>query len=94
LRGYYDIRGTSEWKRLRAQMTRGGVNVPDRPAPSLLDLLYSTKRDHAVGWNYRTMPEIAHRLALEKKGHLRWFIHALRTYDYYRAFKVADCSGK
>jgi len=67
---------------------------PQQLPKILLNALYSAKYGRVVGWRYRALVDVAHRIADEHKGYLRLFRHALRVYSRGEQILREDRSGK
>lgn len=87
------------WGRLRMKFSERGIILPSEPnrggGPAhLLNALYSARAGHPVGWRFRKLIEVAHRIAGGHKDLLRAFRHALAAYGRAEQIKREDKEGK
>ena len=94
--GSYD---KDSWERLRERFRRRGILLPNDPnrggAPGhLLNALYSAREGHPVGWRFRKLIEVAHRIAGGHPDLLRAFRHALTVYGRAEHIRREDREGR
>lgn len=87
------------WERLREKFRKRGIFLPSEPnrggGPGhLLNALYSAREGHPVGWRFRKLIEVAHRIAGGHPDLLRAFRHALAVYGRAEQIKREDREGK
>ena len=87
------------WERLRERFRRRGIFLPIEPnrggSPGhLLNALYSARKGHPVGWRFRKLIEVAHRIAGGHPDLLRAFRHALTVYGRAEQIRREDREGK
>lgn len=87
------------WVRLREGFRREGILLPSEPhrggGPGLLlNALYSAREGRPVGWRFRKLIEVAHRIAGGHNDLLRAFRHALLVYGRAEQIKSEDREGK
>lgn len=85
------------WNDLAVGMRMLGIAVHSRDGylpHALIDALYSVKHGSVIGWRYRLLIEVAHRIAGAHKGYLKIFGHAIRTFQRIDQIRQEDRSGK
>ncbi|ABR91849.1 Uncharacterized conserved protein [Janthinobacterium sp. Marseille] len=88
--------GGQRWAKLRAEFLKHGVKLPEWPnhlPRRELDILYSAKAGKPIGWNYKTLVDLAHHVYVKYPGQLRRFRHALIHYDRADVIRKEDNNG-
>lgn len=89
----------SAWLSLRSGFADRGIFLPVEPrarkGPAfLLNALYSAREGRPVGWRFKKLIEVAHRIAGGHKDLLRSFRHALAVYGRAEQIVAEDREGK
>ncbi|MBB3773737.1 hypothetical protein FHS55_004381 [Angulomicrobium tetraedrale] len=89
----------ARWASLRSGFNGRGIFLPatsdeDSSFIALLNALASAKEGRPVGWNYKKLIEVGHRLAEGHPQHVVAFGHALRHFGSAEAMEAEDSTGK
>lgn len=89
----------ARWATLRRGFSGRGISLPVAPDEdssfvALMNALSSAKEGRPVGWNYRKLIEVGHRLAEGDPQHVVAFGHALRHFGAADAMEAQDGTGK
>lgn len=74
----------SAWLSFAARLRKLGLEVPygyNEIDAFGISALYSAKHNRPYGQGKKRLVEVAHSVATGSKGHLIWFMHAVRHYD-------------
>ncbi|WP_291081867.1 DUF6035 family protein [Hydrogenophaga sp.] len=74
----------SAWLSFAARLRKLGLEVPygyNEIDAFGISALYSAKHNRPYGQGKKRLVEVAHSVATGSKGHLIWFMHAVRYYD-------------
>ena len=87
------------WERLRDRFKKRGFFLPSEPnrggGPGhLLNALYTAREGQPVGWRFRKLIEVAHRIAGGHNDLLRAFRNALSVYGRAAQIRREDREGK
>ena len=87
-----------EWSQLQVELSLEGIDVPDHPGEhslaGALNAFYSAREGNSVGWEFKKLIEVAHRVHGSYKGHLRRFRQLLLTYNRQDQIRREDRKGK
>lgn len=89
----------ARWAALRRGFGGRGISLPATPDEdssfiALMNALTSAKEGRPVGWHYKKLIEVGHRLAEGHPQHVVAFGHALRHFGSADAMEAQDGSGK
>lgn len=89
----------ARWAALRRGFDGRGISLPATPDEdssfiALMNALTSAKEGHPVGWHYKKLIEVGHRLAEGDPQHVVAFGHALRHFGVADAMEAQDGTGK
>lgn len=95
----YEAYDKDTWAWLRARFKERGLFLPFEPDNGggprmLLNAIYSAKVGRPVGWRFRKLIEVAHRIAGGHKDLLRAFRNALQVYGRGEQLLSEDKEGK
>mgnify|MGYP000984621746 CR=1 FL=1 len=95
----YEAYDKDTWAWLRARFRERGLILPVEPDNGggprlLLNAIYSAKVGRPVGWRFRKLIEVAHRIAGGHKDLLRAFRNALQVYGRGEQLLSEDKEGK
>lgn len=87
------------WDAMRRAFAQQGILIPANPDDdtsfiALMNGLMSAKAGRPVGWNFKQLIEVAHRIADAYPQHVLSFGHAIRHFGQKEFFNSQDKSGK
>lgn len=85
------------WQEFYRGLRTAGVRLPDYPKDPyhiLVSALYTAKHGRVIGWKFKRLVEVAHRIAGGHPQYLRIFGRALKAYGRAQQIRDEDKSGK
>jgi len=87
------------WALLRKELDNRGISLPPSPNDdsgfiALMNGVASVKEGNPVGWNFKHLVEVAHRIADGYPQHIVAFGHAVRFFERERLLDEQDRTGK
>lgn len=87
------------WDALRKALDDRGISLPPSPNDdsgfiALMNGVASAKEGNPVGWNFRHLVEVAHRIADGYPQHIVAFGHAVRLFEREKLLDEQDRTGK
>ena len=87
------------WTALREALSERGVSLPSSPDEdsgfiALMNGVASAKEGKPVGWNFKHLVEVAHRIADGYPQHIVAFGHAVRLFQRDEMLDEQDRTGK
>jgi hypothetical protein len=89
----------ARWQEIQRKLAAHGVRVPDNPSGnasfrSMIHGVMSAMRGQPVGWQFKTLIQVAHQLVQVHQENLLAFGYALEVSGYRTLIESQDVSGK
>lgn len=89
----------AQWLALREELGEREIDIPSSPDDdsslvALLNGIISAKAGHPVGWNFKKLIEVGHRIADAYPQHIAAYGFAIREYGQSELLDDQDGSGK
>lgn len=94
-----DAEALRAWADLRHAFAERNINLPQLPDEdsgfvALLNGIVSAKEGRPVGWNFKHLVEVGHRLANAYRQHIISFGYAINHFDRKKLIEIQDKTGK